>query len=159
MLFVASQLLDAGLQCRTARLTAVACRQCRPPCQRLVCWLVTWLLWARWLADVSGARFYTGWCASKKHRWCELVSLIAYVLSSSSSSGCLQLWKPGNLREFVNSGKFRENSGIFTHAKWCYHKWWLCYSIACAVRQHFWRQPWCRMTLSLPCRLDIELTA
>ena len=33
-----------------------------------------------------------------------------------SSTGWLQLWKPGkhgNLREFVNSGKLRENSGNF----------------------------------------------
>lgn len=57
--------------------------------------------------------------------------------------------KPGNLGELDKLFWEIHESLKFTQGKWCYHKCWLCYSIACAVSQHFWRQPGCYMTLGL----------
>ena len=67
------------------------------------------------LRDVAD-RFW-GWQQLTNYRDPENKSgAFAGLFLVCSSTGWLQLWKPGkhgNLREFVNSGKLRENSGNF----------------------------------------------
>lgn len=88
ILFLPLILSNSEFICWTDWLSIVARREQRPASERVVSWLVTWLVRTHRLADVSGSSVHTRWKRRQVNRWGNVVTLDAYRDDENTIGNC-----------------------------------------------------------------------